>query len=901
VSVVKAVFKRNLASFFGNPAGYVFIGLFVFMTAWFAFVDEEFFANNQANLDPLTEHMPWILLVFVSSVTMSSWSEEKKLGTDQLLFTLPSGDMSVVLGKFLADLAIFTAALAFTLSHVFILIYLGEPDMGLIFSTYLGYWLMGAAFIATGMFASSLTSNVTVGFILGALFCAVFAFSQEVALILPGRLGDTFLGLSAKNHIEAFGRGIVAFKDIFYFLSIAATMIFLNAVVLSRRKWPGGFLRLKNNPRFHTTIRVAAVLLIALSSNVLVARFGGRMDITEEKIYSLSEETRNIVESLDPEKPVYIQAWISKEVPRKPYNFVETRDRILGLLKELDELGSDRVLVKIHEPELISEEAQNAEENFKIRPVEVGREEEGIVSSEKIFMGAAIICGTEEEVIPFFYPGIPVEYDLTRTLRVVSSAERPKVGFVDNELKIFGGFNMQTFRPDPSWAIVNELKKQYEVVQINADVKIADNIDVVVVGLPSLLSDSQLDNVITAIKSGKPMLLLTDPLPICSPTLSPEAPRQEQQQSPYGPQRPPPAPKCDLTRLLDLLGVKLPNNEIVWDKTANPYPRLDHLPPQCVFVRPTDDAAGFNATDEVTSGLQEMLTLFPGWLEEVRSDLTFEPLLTTSLTATGVLEWGNMCSSSPRGFGMLTNDQLMDLPLQRSPERYALAARISGTLPAEETEKEEGDEKAEPGEPAPINVILLADLDIISNDFFGLRQVGRIDLDNVTFILNCVDSLAGDDSYIALRKKRLKSRTLSTIEKLEQEHEERRIDEQADAKKDADEELKAARDSFDEKVEGVKERTDLDTHSKRVLISTVMQAEQQKFDAKELEIKKNQEKRIEASLIELEEKKRIIRLEKKCWAMIFPLIPPLVIAILVFLFRLSRENRGASQSRILRD
>lgn len=899
MSVVKAVFKRNLAGFFGNPAGYVFIVLFVGMTAWFAFVDEEFFASNQANLDPLTENMPWILLAFVASVTMSSWSEEKKLGTDQLLFTLPSGDMSVVVGKFLADLAIFTAALAFTLSHVFILLYLGDPDMGLIFSTYLGYWLMGAAFIATGMFASSLTSNVTVGFILGALFCAVFAFSQEVALILPGRLGDTFDALSAKTHIEAFGRGIVTLKDIFYFLSIAGTMIFLNSVVLSRRKWPGGLLRLKNNPRFHVTIRVAAVILIAFSSNVLVARFGGRIDITEEKLYSLSDETRKIVKGLDPDKPVYIQAWISRNVPRKPHNFVESRDRILGLLKELDELGGDRVLVKIHHPELISEEARNAEEKFKIRPVQVPRTEEGITSSEEIFMGAAIICGTEEEIIPFFYPGIPEEYEITRTLRVVSRAERPKVGIVQNELKIFGGFNMQTFRPDPSWAIVEELKKQYEVVQINADAKISDSIDVVVVGLPSLLTNSQLDNLIEAIRAGKPTLILTDPFPRCSPQLSPRMPRPQQQQSPYGPQRPPQEPKCDLTKLFDVLGVGHPNDQIVWDETANPYPKLDYMPPQFVFIRSTEDGPGFNAGDDVTSGLQEILTIFPGSLRKGRSDLDFEELLTTSVTATGVIEWDDVCPETGRGRRMLSEEELKALALQRSPRDYALAARISGTLPAEESEDPEG--QSEPAEQPEINVILLADLDIISDSFFGVRMMGMYDFDNVTFILNCVDSLAADDSYIGLRKKRLKSRTLTTIEKLEQEHMERKIDEQADAKDDADKELKAARKSFDEKVDAVKMREDLDTHSKRVLISTVMQAEQQKFDAREKEINKKQEKRIEASLIDLEEKKRAIRLEKKCWAVIFPLFPPLAIAFLVFLIRRSRENLGASQSRIMRD
>ena len=249
MSVVKAVFKRNLASFFGNPAGYVFIILFVGLTAWFAFVTEGFFANNQANLNQLTLWMPLLLMIFVASVTMSTWAEEKKLGTDELLFTLPSGDLQVVIGKFLGDLAVFTAALFFTLSHVLILWHLGDPDVGLLIATYLGYWLMGAAFIATGMFASSLTNNITVGFILGTLFCAVLAFMQHLALIFPGRLGDTLNAFAARTHLESFSRGVIALEDLTYFLGIVVGMLYLNTVVLGSRRWPGGAVPLKEHPR----------------------------------------------------------------------------------------------------------------------------------------------------------------------------------------------------------------------------------------------------------------------------------------------------------------------------------------------------------------------------------------------------------------------------------------------------------------------------------------------------------------------------------------------------------------------------------------------------------------------------------------------------------------------------
>ena len=236
-----AVFKRELKSYFTTPLAYVFLVIFLFFSGYLTF-KQGFFIARQADMNRFFTNLPLLYVFMVPSTAMRLWAEERKSGSIELLLTLPITITQAVLGKFFAAWFFLTIALALTFPMVITVCYLGDPDIGLIFTGYLGSFLMAGGFLAIGCFFSAVSKNQVISFVLSVVACAVLVFAgmpttmSYLSTFLPPGLTSAIESMSFQGHFESIQRGVVEFKDISYFLLLIVGWIAACTIVLEERK-----------------------------------------------------------------------------------------------------------------------------------------------------------------------------------------------------------------------------------------------------------------------------------------------------------------------------------------------------------------------------------------------------------------------------------------------------------------------------------------------------------------------------------------------------------------------------------------------------------------------------------------------------------------------------------------
>jgi ABC-2 type transport system permease protein len=235
LSNVGPIFRRELRSYFNSPVAYVVIIVFLSIIGWF--FTSNLFLMNVASMRIVFELVPLVFLFFVPAITMRLIAEEKKSGTLELLTTKPVRDVEIILGKFLAAWTLLAAALAPTALYAISVGVLGSLDLGPVFTGYIGLLLMGGVYIAIGLFASSLTENQIVAFIIGFLIVLALFLMDKVLMYVPEAFASTLEFLAIDYHFSNIARGVIDSRNVIYFGSLLGFSLYLATVSLERRKW----------------------------------------------------------------------------------------------------------------------------------------------------------------------------------------------------------------------------------------------------------------------------------------------------------------------------------------------------------------------------------------------------------------------------------------------------------------------------------------------------------------------------------------------------------------------------------------------------------------------------------------------------------------------------------------
>ncbi|MFW6199071.1 MAG: Gldg family protein [Gemmatimonadota bacterium] len=413
------VARKEFKSYFDHPTAYILIVAFLALGLFLAF--RTLYSTGMADLRAFFDYLPWLFAVFIPAITMRSLAEERGRGTLEWLMSQPLSEAELVVGKAMADWVFALVALAGTIPTAVGLLIVSDADWGVMVAQYLGGALLAFQMVALGLLASAATRNQITAFILAAVisFALVLAGLQIVLVGLPPTLADVVTRLSIPPHFAGVSRGVVDLRDVLYFVTMGAFFL-VGAYFLVVR------LRLSTDRGAYRRLRIGAVLLGAgvVLLNLLGGQIRGRVDLTEENVYTLSQGTREILTELD--DLITIQLFVSEELPPE---IALTRRDVEDLLADFRRYSEGNLQVEILNPDEDEDVASQAE-SYGIQQIQfnVLREDEFQVRNG--WFGMALLHAGEQEVIPFVRSSADLEYRLASAIASMTREDRPTVAFV---------------------------------------------------------------------------------------------------------------------------------------------------------------------------------------------------------------------------------------------------------------------------------------------------------------------------------------------------------------------------------------------------------------------------------------------------------------------------------------
>lgn len=394
--LIRRIAAKEVTLFFASPIAYLFLASFAAITLFVFFWGEAFFSRNIADVRPLFEWMPVLLIFLASTLTMRLWSEERRTGTLEHVYTQPIPLWHFVVGKFIGCLFLLVVALVVTLPLPVTVSMIGELDWGPVWGGYLATFLLGASYLSIGLFVSARSDNQIVSLIGSVAVCGLLYLigSGVITDFFGNRVGEGLRLLGTGSRFESIARGVIDFRDLYYYLSIVAVFLVLNSYVLESERWA----TTGSEPR-HNGWRLLTGLLVAnaVAGNLWLGQLKSwRLDVTEGNQYSISDVTRNYLREL--KEPLLLRGYFSaKTHPLLAPLVPQLRD----LMQEYEIAGQGKVRVEFVDPAANPELEKEANQKYGIQPVPfqvADRYQASIVSS---YFNVLVKYGDEYQVLGF--------------------------------------------------------------------------------------------------------------------------------------------------------------------------------------------------------------------------------------------------------------------------------------------------------------------------------------------------------------------------------------------------------------------------------------------------------------------------------------------------------------------
>lgn len=708
MKAIWTIARRELRSLFDHPTGYILLVVFVGLNDFLFF--RQAFITGVASLRPMLDLLPWMFLFFVPAVTMRALAEDLRAGTLEVVLAQPISEAELLGGKYLGQLLFILIGLALTLAIPVGLGFGADLHVGVILAQYVGAAFLALGFAGVGIWASSLGKNQITAFIVSVavMFVLIFLGLNALVVGLGPVLGALAARLSVLSHFENVTRGVIDFRDVIYFVTLAAVFLALAYMVVMGRKLSPRGAALKRL-RLGTGLIVAAMVVV----NLFGRHIGGRLDLTPGKVYTLSQATEDLLGELD--DLITIKLFVSRELP--PEIALLRRD-IDDLLRDFRSAGGGRVRVVESDPASDPDVASEAQ-SLGIPPVQFNVVGQAELKVKEGYLGLAVQYADETETIPLVQRTDDLEYRLASFIRSLTRESDPVVGLVEEQgmdQRQGGGFNY----------LRRQLGDMYQVRTINLerDTLFPTEISALILaGSPMTAPDSVIEKVQGYLQAGGSALVMASGM-----QMSPEA------NQPFAAPMP-----VAWNRILERYGVSI-KGDMVYDLASNEQASIPgSVPGFRLFVSYPFWLRALSTRRAAVN--QDVESAFMPWTSQVDTSRavpgTVTPLFVTS-EAGGVEE-----------------GQAFIAPQRNDYPTGDLAPRLVGVMvnPLAAEVAAEGDEEDQNGDRVKAEDLPPGRIVVIGNGEFARDAWVGNATRNLVFVLNAVDWLAQDEGLIAIRSK----------------------------------------------------------------------------------------------------------------------------------------------------